>query len=106
MQATLVYPPEKIGQRELLVANGTGPKSYSQTTGDAILLPPGLYIDWVSSGGLTVSKTYYTRAYPAALGGRAAWTFKWYVTATAAEVAGAVDLSAEQLQFIMIGGEF
>lgn len=106
MQATLVYPPEKVGQREILVVNGTGPASYSQTNGDAILLPPGLYIDWVPSGGLTVSKTYYVRAYPSALGQRSAWTLKWYVTSTAAEVAGAVNLSAESVQFIMIGGEF
>jgi hypothetical protein len=53
-----------------------------------------------------VSKTYFLRAYPSALGGRAAWTYKWYVTSTAAEVANAVNLSAESVQFVMIGGEF
>jgi hypothetical protein len=108
MQAALLYPPEKIGQREILTVSGNGPKSYSQTTGDPILLPPGLYIDSVLGNGvLSVSKTYYIRAYPSAIASqRAAWTLKWYVTSTAAETAGAVDLSAEQVQFSMIGGEF
>lgn len=107
MQANILGPyPVTTGQREAFVFYGTGPASYSQTTGDAILLPNGIYLDAVN-GAMSVSKTYYTRVYPSAVGTtRASWVIKWYVVATAAEVANAVDLSAESIQFEAFGGTF
>lgn len=107
MQAKLldVYPV-MIGQREGLVFNGVGPSSYSQTTKDVIVTPPGLYLDSVEQC-TTVSGTYALRAVPSATGTtRATWKFVWYVISTGAEVANAVDLSAEKVQFGAFGGSF
>ena len=107
MNVNLLYPPEKIGQRELLGCYGSGPTSYNQTTGDVLVLPPGLYIDFPCGEAMTVDRTYYVRFFPSATGGlRPTWTADWYVTATAAKVANGVNLSAESIQFGLIGGEF
>lgn len=108
MQASLLYREEKIGQREIFTLYGTGPASYSQTTGDSISLPNGLYIDTVLGNGvMSVSKTYFVRAYPSAVGTtRSTWTLKWFVVSTGAEVTNATNLSAESVQFAVLGGEF
>lgn len=97
--------PVTVGQRELYVFYGTGPSSYNSTTGDILYLPTGMYLDYVAPS-MSVSKTYNVRAYPSATGTtRATWVLKWYVISTGAE-AGAVDLSAEKVQFLGIGGSF
>jgi len=95
-----------IGQRKLFGFSAAGPTSYSQTTGDAVVAPTGEYIDAISPA-MTVSKTYEVRFYPSAVGTtRASWVAKWYVISTGAEVANAVNLSAESIQSFYIGGEF
>lgn len=95
-----------IGQRKLFEYYAVGPTSYNQTTGDAVVAPIGEYIDAMVSA-TTVSATYYVRFYPSATGTtRASWVAKWYVISTGAEVANAVNLSAEKIQSFYIGGEF
>lgn len=91
--------PDFVGKRANFVGFGTGPASYSQTTGDVVALPmPGWYIDSIDGAPLSVSGTYYVRPQPAGTGARQAWTLHWYVTATNAEVGAAVNLSAEKIQ--------
>ena len=95
-----------IGQRRLFCFSAVGPTSYSQTTGDAVVAPIGEYIDSIN-GAITVSRTYVVRFAPSAVGTtRASWTARWFVIATGAEVANAVNLSAESIQTFYIGGEF
>ena len=89
-----------------MVGYGTGPSSYSQTTSDQLVFPNGVYVDDVSPA-MTVSKTYIVRAFPSAVNTtRATWYFKWYTASSGAEVANAVDLSAESVQFGFDGGNF
>ena len=98
-----------VGQRKLYTVSGSGPSSYSRTTGDVIFIGTKLYIDDVLSANIrpTVSGTYYVMAsYSAANTTRATWTLHWYVTATSTEVANGIDLSAEKVQFTVLGGEF
>jgi hypothetical protein len=91
--------PDFVGKRATFVGFGTGPTSYSQTTGDVVSLPlPNYYIDAIGGAPLSVSGTYYVRAQPAGTGARQAWTLHWYVTSTNNEVAAAVNLSAEKIQ--------
>lgn len=91
--------PDFVGKRAIGVGFGTGPASYSQTTGDAVSLPlPNWYIDAIGGSSNSVSGTYYVRPQPAGTGPRQAWVLHWYVTATNAEVANAVNLSAEKVQ--------
>jgi len=99
--------PATIGERRAYTFYGTGPASYSQTTGDPVTTPSmGMYLDTVFQA-MSVSKTYEVRFYPASTGtSRAAWTAKWYVISTGAEVANGVNLSAEKIQFGAFGGEF
>lgn len=100
---------QAVGQRQLFTVYGTGPKSYSQTTGDVLSLGPGKYIDDVIGVDYrqTVSKTYFVRAtYSVAGTSRATWALHWYATSGGAEVSNAVDLSGESIQFTILGGEF
>lgn len=95
-----------VGQRQLEVFNAIGPTSYSQSTGDALSLPTGLYLDYVAPT-MTVSKTYEVRFFPSAVNtSRATWTAKWYVISTGAEVTNATNLSAESIQTMALSGEF
>jgi len=100
--------PEYVGRRGIFVGIGTGgPVSYSQTTQDpvTVALNP-YYIDAFAGDALTVSGTYIVRFKPAATGTRQAWTAVWYVAATGAQVAAAVNLSAEKIQVGFFGGQF
>lgn len=107
MQLTLLHGyPDLIGKRYAFVGYGTGPASYSRTTGDAIALPSFQnYIDAIN-GATSVSGTYEVRAVPSIVGPRATWALHWYVIATGAEVANAVDLSAEKVQLSGFGGTY
>lgn len=94
-----------IGQRKLYAFNASGPSSYSQTTGDAVVPPINEYVDAMPPC-MTVSKNYQVWFYPSAVGTtRASWVAKWYTTA-GAEVGNGVNLSAENIQSFFIGGEF
>ena len=95
--------PDRVGKRLIWAGYGTGPSSYSQTTADVVALPGfQQYIDSIDSGGLSASGTYFIRAQPSGGGNRPTWKLRWYVTSTNAEVANAVDLSAETVN---IGGK-
>jgi hypothetical protein len=95
-----------VGQRKLFCYSAVGPTSYSQTTGDAVVAPVGEYIDAMEQA-MTMSKTYFVRFAPSVVGTtRAIWQARWYVVATAAEVANGVNLSAESIQSVFYGGEF
>jgi hypothetical protein len=95
-----------IGQRKLFVFPSVGPTSYSQTTGDVVVAPVGVYIDYIAPT-MSVSKTYEVRFFPSAVNTtRATWTAKWYVISSGAEVGNAVNLSGESIQTLAVGGEF
>lgn len=106
MQLTFLYGyPDKVGRRQIFCGFATGPKSYSQTTGDPVTIPPFQnYVDCLFPA-MTVSKTYEVRFYPSGTGPRQTWTAKWY-TVAGAEVANATDLSAESVQVGGFGGSY
>lgn len=98
--------PDKVGRRQIFAGYGAGPSSYSQTTGDVINIPQFQnYIDSVFAAE-SVSGTYFARPQPGARGPRAAWRVNYYVVATGAEVANAVDLSAETFVISGFGGTY
>lgn len=98
--------PDKVGRRQIIAGYGIGPASYSQTTGDVLQAPQFQnYIDslFISE---SVSGTYYARPRPANQGPRQAWQIRYYVVATNAEVANAVNLSAEKFIVSGFGGTY
>lgn len=100
---------QAVGQRKLYCVYGNGPSSYSQTTGDVIRLGPGIYIDDVLDNlRLSVSGNYFVVPQADAGGTtRANWHWHWFTGGTAfTEVNNGVDLSAEVVQFTVLGGEF
>jgi hypothetical protein len=95
-----------IGQRKAFVFYANGPTSYANPAGDVVSAPSGLYLDAVNDT-MSVSKLYFVEFYPSSVGStRATWTAKYFVAATALEVANGVNLSAEQFQFLAFGGDF
>ena len=97
------------GGHAVIFLNYTGPASYDQAgdqlqcVGSASGNQTGLRgIDGVIVG-MTVSGTYYLKAQPTSIGPTRTWNIHWYVSATNAEVAGAVNLSAEQSIITVIG---
>lgn len=100
--------PDFVGRRMIFVGPGTSlPASYSRTTGDPVTLSnPRLYIDLLESGMQTIDGTYYVQARPSATGSRSSWAYHWFVTATGAEVANAVNLSTETIQVGGFCGQF
>lgn len=100
MQVTFLKGyPDLIGRRQAFAGSGAGPASYSQTTGD-VLASPGYdkYYDCVNNTPQDPTGTYYAQARPSAVGARATWSLHWFVVATGAEVANAVNLSTFNLQ--------
>jgi hypothetical protein len=98
--------PDRIGKRYAFAGQGIGPKSYNQTTKDPVAINAFQnYID-VLHGGITVSGTYTVQAMPSAAGPRNTWKLRWVVFATGAEVANAVDLSAETVILGGFGGTY
>lgn len=90
-----------------LLLGSQGPSSYSQTTRDPVYNPgTGDYIEFPMISE-TLSKTYRVEFYPLAVtiregapsAAQSGWVARWIVVATGAEVANAVNLSAEQLVF-------
>jgi len=114
MQLTLLKgSPDYVGRRFIFAGYGNGPKSYvntgaNATSGDIVnsqALGFERYIDSIT-GDLAVSGTYYVHAQSSGVGARQTWRFRWFVTATNAEVANGVDLSAEQVQVSGMGGDY
>lgn len=98
--------PDYIGRRLAFCGSGVGPTSYSQSTGD--VLQPFAFQTYYDSVfiGESVSGTYYARARPSNAGPRQTWAIHWYVVATNAEVANAVNLSAETLVVSGFAGRY
>lgn len=97
--------PDLIGRRSCVVGNITGPKPYA-TGGDPITVGQfNYYIDSLD-GTLSVSGTYYGLPIPSGKLPRITWKMKWIVAATNAEAANGLDLSAETMIGVVIGGLF
>jgi hypothetical protein len=106
MQPTFVYPPQHVGEMEIFLLTGVGPSSYSQTTGDVIKNPGTGENLYAVAECVTLSKTYVLRPYPSAVNSlRPTWTWKWYTQSSGSEVSNGVDLSAEKVQFMALGGQ-
>jgi hypothetical protein len=102
------YPLSVGGKRLALAPNGhAGPASYVQatTTGDPLQAAEfGLkYIDAVLTSGVTSNGTYTVRPVNPTDGPVQSVKLAWYVTATGAEVAAAVNLSASKVNLLVIG---
>lgn len=99
--------PDLVGRRRIYCGYGIGPASYSQTTGD-VLTNPGYeqYWDDVFPTPQDPTGTYYAQPRPSAVGGRATWSLHWFVVATGAEVANAVNLTTFSLQVGGFGGQY
>jgi len=100
MNTNYVYPSAQVGEFRTALLYGSGPSSYSQTTGD-VLSNPGAneYINF-PCGCLTVSGNYEVRFQPAAAGlniiragaaspSQSGWTARWFYTPTPSGVTGA-----------------
>jgi len=99
--------PDYIGYRQAFAGYGSGPASYSQTTGDVVTLSNNRrFIDVIQGWQLSQSGTYYVRPWLQVTGERQTWTLLWYVTATNAQVANGVNLSAETVQLFGTCGQF
>jgi hypothetical protein len=99
--------PDFIGRRAILVGKGTGPTTYSQTTGDVVsLVLWNYYIDAIPGGIQSVSGNYWVQPRPAAIGVRQTWSLFWFVTSTGLQVANGFNLSAESLQLAAFIGQF
>src|ERR1700677_4545758 len=108
MQLTLLKGYlDRTGRRTHFCGYGTGPSSYSQTTGDALTIPGyETYIDDVFPTAQDPTGTYYAQPRPSAVGARSTWSLHWFVVATGAEVANAVNLSTYSLQVSAFGGQY
>jgi hypothetical protein len=102
-----VFP---IGAGKFIPLDHTGPTSYA-TGGETIgtsnnltgISTQGLsVIDFVDGGG-SVSGTYFVISYPVGTGSRKTYKLLWFVTATGAQVANAVNLSAETVRLVVVG---
>lgn len=80
--------------------------STSYTTGGTTLRA-SLYglrsFDFVG-GNMTISGTYYVMGKAISKGSKTTYKMVWFVTATNAEVANGVNLSAETVRLLAIGG--
>jgi hypothetical protein len=106
MQLTLLSGyPDLVGRRQTFCGFGTGPSSYSQTTGDVLnAFQYGGKYDFVSNTPQDPTGTYFAEARPSAVGAGATWSLHWIVVATGAEVANGVNLSAYSLQVAGFSG--
>ena len=99
--------PDRVGRRLVFAGSGIGPASYSQATGD-VIQPFAFqnYIDSIDSGIQSVSGTFVAYARPSAAGPRQTWSLHYFVVSTGAEVANAVNLSAETFVVSGFGGTY
>jgi hypothetical protein len=97
----------EYGELKPVLMTGSGPVSYSQTTADPVANPAaGDYISFLADCN-TRSGLYTLKAVPTAVAqfragapspSASGWKYVWYVLATGAQVANAVNLSAEVVQ--------
>ncbi len=92
------------GKHGAAAIDHTGKASYV-TGGDVLTASRyGLRsLDYVD-GGESFSGTYYVRGRAIGTGNRTTYKAVWYVTATNAEVAAGVNLSAEKVKLFAFGG--
>lgn len=99
-----------IGAGKYIPIDHTGPTSYT-TGGETIgtsnnltgISTQGLStLDYIGGGG-SVSGTYYTIGFPVGTGSRKTYKLMWFVVATGAQVAAAVNLSAEIVRMVLVG---
>ena len=104
--ASALYP-EYVGRRGIFVGTATGPASYNTTTFDpvSVALNP-YYIDAIPGQVTSVSGNYSVQFHPTGTGTRQTWVAVWFVVSTGAQVANAVNLSAEKIQVGLFGGQF
>jgi hypothetical protein len=97
--------PDYVGRRMIFTGSGSGPTLYVPTTGDPVTLgDPRLYIDAMFGGAMSVSGNYFVRPQPAGTGVRQTWALRWFLTN--GTEAGAINLSAEQVQLGCFVGQF
>lgn len=98
--------PDLIGKREAWVGYAAGPKSYSQTTKDAVNFPVFQgYVDAINPA-YSVSGTYLVLFKPSGTGARPTWKAVWYTASGMTEVTTAVDLSGEKVQISGNSGKY
>lgn len=97
--------PCSLGGKVAKVGFISGPLSYvgGVAGGVPILDTAFRSLDFVSAS-ITKSGTYQVEAQPITIGNGKQWRLRFFVIATGLEVANAVNLSAEQVQFLIIGG--
>jgi hypothetical protein len=83
--------PDFMGLRKAFAGYGSGPSSYSPTTGDVLTLSdPRVYIDAVFGGVMSVSGNYYVRSQVVtAVGERQSWTLHWFNAPVQSGISGA-----------------
>lgn len=87
--------PNLLGRKQAFVGTGTGPAAYV-TGGDVVTLTGyNSYIDYLISGSVSVSGTYYLRCIPSGAGPRATWKAIWIAISTGLEPTAGTNLSAE-----------
>jgi len=108
MQLTLLKGyPDLVGRRQIFCGYGTGPNSYSQTTGDVLSIPGyERYIDIVLEAAQDPTGTYFAVARPSAVGARAVWSLHWFLCSNASEVGNGVNLATFSLQVAGFMGEY
>ena len=95
-----------VGQRQQFVYSASGPTSYSQTTGDVVSFPSGVYIDEIRPC-VDTTGVYMVVFTPTVVGNRAGpWTARWYTLSGMTQVASLTNLSSVNVQFGAQGGEF
>lgn len=106
---TPVYYPNFIGNRQVYVGTGNGPKSYDATNGDplSVAFTP-FFIDSTMGPVISQAGTYIAVPRPITTGKGATWALYWYAftlsTGAWASVAGGTDLSAQVVQLGVVGG--
>lgn len=92
-----MYPdwPNLLGRKQAFVGTGSGPASYVAGGDPVTLAGYNSYLDYLISGSVSVSGTYYLRCIPNATGPRATWKAIWISISTGLEPAAATNLSAE-----------
>ena len=105
---TPVYYPIHVGNRQIYVGTGAGPKLYDATNGDALSVnfTPFFIDDVIGGAHISLSGNYIVIPKPVTVGKGSTWVLYWYafVKTTGALSAASGDLSAEQVQLSVIGG--
>lgn len=110
MNTSYVYQSAQVGEFRNAVLTGSGPASYSRTTGDVVYNPGNN--EYINTLGpvATQSGNYLLVPRPTTAGNiragapspsQSGWTFHWYTVSTsgiAGEVTDSTDLSAEVIQ--------